>query len=184
MSPILRGLIAVAVVFLTGCGGAPDPLSLAPDVSLDRYAGRWYVIANIPYFAEKGNVASYFDVSFEPGGGLKDVYHALPGQFDAKPTEFTMGGYVVPGTKNARWRESPFWPVYLSYLILYVDPNYQYALVGYPGRGYGWIFARKPQIDEATYQLLLGRMKDEGYDTSLFRRVPQTPGQIGMSGFQ
>jgi len=95
-----------------------------------------------------------------------------------------MGGYVVPGSHNARWRETPFWPLYLSYLILYVDPDYQYALVGYPGRGYGWIFSRKPEIDDATYQSLLGRMKDAGYDTARFRRVPQTPQQVGTSGFQ
>jgi apolipoprotein D and lipocalin family protein len=39
-------------------------LTLASDVDLDRYAGRWHVIANIPYFAEKGNVGSYFDVPY------------------------------------------------------------------------------------------------------------------------
>jgi apolipoprotein D and lipocalin family protein len=91
---------------------------------------------------------------------------------------------VVPGTGNARWRESPFWPIYLSYLILYVDPDYRYALVGYPGRNYGWILARQPEIDDLKYQSLLGRLKDHGYDTSLFRRVPQSASEIGKNGFQ
>jgi apolipoprotein D and lipocalin family protein len=183
----LRELILPALgacLLIAGCSADPKPLVLAPSVDLDRYAGRWYVIANIPYFAEKGNVGSYFDVSFPPGGGLKDVYSAHPKNFDAPLTSFTMGGYIVPGTGNARWRESPFWPVYLSYLILYVDPDYRTALVGYPGRGYGWIFARTPQIDDATYRLLLDRMQDQGYDTSLLRRVPQAPEQIGIPGFQ
>lgn len=169
---------------LAGCGDDGPPLTLAKDVDLTRYAGRWYVIANIPYFAEKGNVGSYFDVSFEPGGKLKDVYNARAKSFDAKPSSFTMGGYVVPDTGNARWRETPFWPLYLSYLILYVDPDYQYALVGYPGRDFGWVFARQPVIDQATYQSLLGRMHDQGYDTGKFLRVPQTPEQVGAAGFQ
>jgi apolipoprotein D and lipocalin family protein len=90
----------------------------------------------------------------------------------------------VPGTGNARWRESPLWPLYLSYLILYVDADYQTALLGYPGRGYGWVFARKPVIDDTTYQSLLTRMKDQGYDIGQFRRVLQTPDQIGSPGFQ
>jgi apolipoprotein D and lipocalin family protein len=93
-------------------------------------------------------------------------------------------GYVVSGTGNAVWRESPFWPLYLSYLILYVDPQYQTALVSYPGRGYGWAFSRTPVIDDARHQFLLGRLKDQGYDISRFRRVPQTPAQIGNPGFQ
>nr|WP_294563226.1 lipocalin family protein [uncultured Rhodopila sp.] len=181
---ILPAVAVTALALISGCAADPRPLALAPNVDLNRYAGRWYVIANIPYFAENGNVGSYFDVSFQPGGGLTDVYNARKKDFSAPVTSFTMGGYVVPGSGNARWRETPFWPLYLSYLILYVDPDYQTALVGYPGRGYGWIFARRPVIDDTTYESLLNRMRDQGYDTTLFRRVPQTPGQIGNPGFQ
>lgn len=177
-------ITACGLSFLAGCSPENRPLTLAPAVDLNRYSGRWYVIANIPYFAEKGNVGSYFDVSFQPDGRLTDAYNAHPKTFDAPTKTYTLGGYVVRGTGNARWRESPFWPLYLSYLILYVDPDYQTALVGYPGRGYGWVFAREPVVDDSTYQSLLGRLKDQGYDISQFRRVPQTPGQIGNPGFQ
>jgi apolipoprotein D and lipocalin family protein len=175
---------ALGISALAGCAPDPHPLPLASNVDMSRYAGRWYVIANIPYFAENGNVGSYFDITPKPDNKLTDVYTAHPKDFSAPVKTFTMNGYVVPGTGNARWRESPFWPLYLSYLILYVDPAYQTALVGYPGRGYGWVFARQPVIDNATYQSLLVRLKDDGYDTTRFRRVPQTPAQIGNPGFQ
>ena len=173
----------LGLFLLAGCSSDP-PLTLAPQVDLDRYAGRWYVIANIPYFAEKDNVASYFDIAMKPGGKLTDTYVARPKSFSAPEKSFLLNGYVVPDTGNARWRESPFWPLYLSYLILYVDPDYQTALVGYPGRGYGWIFARTPTIADSAYEALLGRMKDQGYDTTRFRRVPQIPAQLGAPGFQ
>lgn len=91
---------------------------------------------------------------------------------------------MEPGTGNARWRESPFWPLYLSDLILYVDPDYQTALVGYPGRGYGWVFARQPVIADASYQSLLTRMQEQGYDAGQFRRVPRIPAKIGNPDFQ
>jgi apolipoprotein D and lipocalin family protein len=39
---------------LAACSSESPPPTLAPDVDLSRYAGRWYVITNIPYFAEKG----------------------------------------------------------------------------------------------------------------------------------
>jgi apolipoprotein D and lipocalin family protein len=151
-------------------------------VDLDRYSGRWYVIANIPYFAERGKVASYFDVSF-PGGHVRDVYTARS-DFASPESRFVMGGYVVPGTGGAKWRESPFWPLYFSYLILDIDPDYETALVGYRGRQYGWVFSRKPDMDDATYARLLKKFGDLGYDTGLFRRVPQHPDQIGKPGFQ
>ena len=185
MEPVLKRILTLVLLMtLAACADNGPPLTLARDVSLDRYAGRWYVIANIPYFAEQGNVGSWFDVSFTPDGHLRDVYNARAKNFDAPLSRFTMGGYVVPETGNARWRETPFWPLYLSYLILYVDPDYKTALVGYPGREYGWVFSRTPEMDDATYQSLLSRLRDQGYDTTKFRRVPQAPDQIGKPGFQ
>jgi apolipoprotein D and lipocalin family protein len=180
----LPSLAFALLGFLAGCATSTPPLTLAANVDLNRYAGRWYIIANIPYFAENGNVGTYFDISFPGDGQVKDIYNAHAKTFDAKLSTFTMNGYVVPHTGDARWRESPFWPLYLSYLILYVSPDYQYALVGYPGRNYGWVLARQPVIPEATYQSLLDRFKVQGYDISKFRRVPQTPDQIGKLGFQ
>ena len=179
----IASCLAVCATILLGCADEGPQLHLQSDVDLSRYARRWYIIANIPYFAERGNVGSYFDVSF-PDGRVRDVYTGRSKTFTAEPSSFTMHGYVVPGTGNAYWRESPFWPVYLSYLILYVDPQYQTALVGYPGRGYGWVLSRSPDMDEETYRRLLMRFAAAGYDTSLFQRVPQSAEQIGQSGFQ
>jgi apolipoprotein D and lipocalin family protein len=179
---LLAGL-ALALSGLAACSSAGPPLPLASNVDLPRYAGHWFIIANIPYFAERGYVGSSFDVSF-PGGEVLDIYTGFDKDFSAKPSRFTLHGYVVPDTGNARWRESPFWPLYFSYLILYVDPDYQTALVGYPGRGYGWVLSRAATMDEATYRGLLDRFGALGYDTTQFRRVPQSPDQIGQPGFQ
>jgi apolipoprotein D and lipocalin family protein len=174
----------VVLVALAGCAEDDEPaLVLAAKVDLQRYAGRWYIIANIPYFAERGKVGSFFDISF-PEGTVLDVYYGHSQTFDAPAKSFTMRGYVVRDTGNARWRESPLWPIYLSYLILWVDPDYRYALVGYPGRGYGWVLSRSPTVDNATYRELLGRFAAQRYNLLLFRRVPQAPEQIGQPGYR
>lgn len=174
--------ILLVLTLLSGCATFGTSQALAPHVDLSRYAGRWYIIANIPYFAERGNVGSYFDVSF-PNGKVRDVYHGRSGGFDAKLSRFVMHGYVVKGTGNAYWRESPLWPFHFSYLILYVSPDYQTALVGYPGHGYGWVLSRHRHMDDATYHALLARFAALGYDPAQFRRVPQFPDQIGKPGF-
>ena len=54
---------ALFALGLSGCIVVPKsddapPTQLAANVDLDRYMGKWYIIANIPYFAEKGKVAS------------------------------------------------------------------------------------------------------------------------------
>lgn len=152
-------------------------LALAPEVDLDRYMGHWYVIANIPYAFENGDVGAYVDYK-KDGDDIEVVYHAHRPDFD-HPMHTRKGeAYVVKNTHNAEWRVSYLWPVYTSYEILYVDPDYQYALVGYPGRSLGWVYARSPHVDDAKLQSLLARFAADGYDISQFRRVPQTPEQV------
>lgn len=182
MSRLRLLAILLGLVGLVACGAVNPTMPLAPNVDLQRYSGRWYVIANIPYFAERGKVGSYFDISVE-GDRFRDVYWGRS-DFASEPSSFTMTGYVVPDTGNAYWRESPLWPIYLSYLIIYVDQEYRYALVGYPGHGYGWVLSRTAEMDEATYQGLLQRLAQAGYDISQFRRVPQRQEDIGKPGFQ
>lgn len=172
----MRRLLLTCLLLLGACAGDDPPQALHPNVDLQRYSGRWHIIANIPYFAEAGMVGSSFDIRFTAPDRFDDVYWARKATLDAPLQSFTMRGYVKPGTGNAYWREAPFWPLYLSYLILYVDPEYRTALVGYPGRGYGWVLSREPQMDEATYQALLTRFAAQGYDTSQFVRIPQLPG--------
>jgi apolipoprotein D and lipocalin family protein len=176
-------LLMLVGLLLAGCAADNPPQRLAPQVDRAAYAGRWYIIGEIPYFAERGEVGSYFEVSFDDTK-VTDRYVGRAGSFDAKPDSLTMKGYVVPDTGNARWRESPFWPLYFSYLILYVDPDYRTALVGYPGHGYGWVLSRTPSMADDTYRALLQRFAAEGYDISQFRRVPQTPEEIGKPGFE
>jgi apolipoprotein D and lipocalin family protein len=177
----ISALLAI-LLLLSACQTFGTRQPLAPNVDLSRYAGRWYVIANIPYFAERGNVGSYFEISF-PDGKVRDVYYGRSGGFDAELSRFVMTGYVVEGTGNAYWRETPLWPIYLSYLILHVSPDYETALVGYPGRQYGWILARQPRMDDDTYTSLLGRFAALGYDPAMFQRIPQFPDQLGKPGF-
>jgi apolipoprotein D and lipocalin family protein len=187
---LLLALTSIAPITLDACAHTPSepiadaPLKLAPNVDLDRYMGRWYIIANVPYFAERGFVGSYVEYSKRADGDIDDIFFGHKKTFDSELTRAALKDYVVEGTHNAKWRASPFWPIYFSYPIIYVDADYQYALIGYPDKSWGWIFARSPQMSDAKYQDLLQHFAAQGYDISTFKRVPQTPEQLGQPGFQ
>ena len=189
---IVSLLCAAACVLLGACADAPAnpnpradaPLTLAPAVDLQRFMGRWYVIANIPYFAEQGYVGSYVEYTLRADGDIDDLYFGRKSSFEKPLEQKTLKDSVVSGSNNAEWRSSPFWPVSFSYLILYVDPAYQYALIGYPGRKWGWVFARSPEISDTAYQQLLAELDRHGYDSTRFQRVPQQVDQLGKPGFQ
>ena len=193
MSRPLRAVLVLSAValVLSACISSPKnpnpraqgELKLAPSVDLSRYMGRWYIVANIPYFAEKDFVGSYAEWNLRDDGKIDDSYYAHKNTFDAPLKHYQFTDSVIPGTNNAEWSVRIFWPLYASQKTLYVDDDYQYTLIGYTDRKLGWIFARSPNISDAKYRELLGRLEEMGYDTSRFRRVPQTPDQIGKQGF-
>lgn len=167
---LLAGLPALAA-----CAGPADtPLRLAPYVDLERYFGRWTIIANIPYFAEAGNVDGQVEYRRRPDGDIADIYDAREKGFGSPLVRREGRAYVVPGTNNAMWRVTFLWPIFVSYPILHVDEGYTTALIGYPDRSLGWVFSRERSMAEPAYQALLGRFAGQGYDTSQFRRVPQS----------
>ncbi|WP_322049822.1 lipocalin family protein [Paraburkholderia bannensis] len=190
VAALTRLLYVAACLGLSACtSGTPNPnpraalpLQSVP-VDLPRYMGRWYVIANIPYFAERGFVASRAEWTLRADGRIDDVFVGRKGGFAEPERRYQFLDTVKTGSDGGEWSVRLFWPIHVTQLTLYVDPDYRYTLLGYPGKKLGWIFARQPQIDEEQYRALLARLDSMGYDTSLFRRVPQMPSQIGQPGF-
>ncbi|KAF4346572.1 hypothetical protein F8388_001874 [Cannabis sativa] len=60
----------------------------------------------------------------------------------------------------------PIIPVTCDYWVLYIDEDYQVALVGQPSRNYLWILSRESHIDDEIFNELVERAKSEGYDMS------------------
>ena len=189
---LTAGLASViaTIVLLAGCSSTPvnpnpraaQELKLA-QVDLPKYMGKWYVIANIPYFGEKDYVGGQAEWKLRPDGKIDDAYIGRKNNFDSPETRREFVDTVVPDTGNAHWRVQLFWPISVSQLTLYVDPMYQYTVLGYPDKSLGWIFARTPSITEAKYQEMLGKLEEQGYDISRVKKVPQQREQMGKPGF-
>jgi apolipoprotein D and lipocalin family protein len=162
---------------------ADMPLRSVP-VDLARYMGRWYVIANIPYFAERDFVATHVEWTLREDGKIEDVFHGRKNGFDKPETRHRFIDTVKPGSGGGEWSVQLFWPIRVTQMTLWVAPDYRYTILGYPDRKLGWIFSREATMSDDTYRSLLARLDAMGYDTTRFRRVPQTPAQIGQAGFQ
>ena len=145
---IRLGAVAMTLALVAACGASPPnqnpraelPLKTVP-VDLPRYMGKWYVIANIPYFGERGNVASYAEWVLRDDGRIDDHYVYRPGSFDAPTKRMTFLDTPVPGSGGGEWRVRLFWPVTVQQLTLYVDPDYRVTLLGYPARAWAGVCA-------------------------------------------
>jgi apolipoprotein D and lipocalin family protein len=173
----LRLLLLILIATLTvGCSSMKPELRTVPHVDLPRYMGDWYVIANIPYFAEKNCFDSIESYELRPDGDIHNWFSCRKGSFDAPmKRKVDTRATVVDKTTNAHWKVKFFKVISVEYLIIDLDPQYQWVVVGHPSRRYGWIMARSRTMSPDLYNQILTRLGQQGYDTGKFAKVPQNP---------
>ena len=132
---LLRALAVTALLTVSGCvsmGGASSrPLRPVAHVDLPRYMGGWFVIANIPYFAEKDCFDSVEGYALRPDGRIDNKFACREKSFDApmRPKLKTIAT-VYDRTSNAEWRVPFFRVVRVKYFVIDLDIDYRWAVIG------------------------------------------------------
>lgn len=148
---------------------APAPLRTVEHVDLQRYAGTWYEIASFPTFFQRGCSRTTATYEVRDDGRVSVRNRCLRNGEKAG-----VAGVAWPlDETNARLKVRFFWPFTGDYQILALDPDYGWAVVGTPSRGYLWILARTPRIDEALYRELAAKAEAQGFAVSRLVRTPQ-----------
>lgn len=150
---------------------------------LQRYMGRWYVISNIPYFPERGKVATYDEYILRTDGRIDNIY-GFKKAFGKKEKQWKALATVTPDTGNKKWTIKFFGLMNADYEILEVAPDYSWALIGHPKRKLGWVFSRDPKMGDELHETLLNEIEKYDYQKTDFKRVPQFVEQVGKPGFQ
>ena len=160
---LLTRMVMIAGIFL-GCAAAPQtPLETVPRVDLNRYVGRWYEIASFPTWFQKGCLGSTADYRLRPDGEI-DVLNQCRKAPDGVPDSARGRAWVTdPGT-NAKLKVQFFWPFRGDYWIIDLGRDYDYAVVGHPGRDYLWVLSRTPHMEDELYGRILERVRQKGYD--------------------
>ncbi|CAH9070434.1 unnamed protein product [Cuscuta epithymum] len=160
--------------------------SVVKGLDVERYMGRWYEIASFPsLFQPKNGVDTRATYKLNPDGTI----HVLNETWNNGKRDFIEGtAYKAdPKSDEAKLKVKfyvpsflPLIPVTGDYWVLFIDKDYQYALIGHPLRSYLWILCRSPQLDDATYNQLVEMAKNEGYDVNKLHKTPQsaTPPEV------
>lgn len=182
----LLPLLGLALLAACAARSSPElpPLKRPERVALEDFAGTWYVIANIPYFAERGRVASRVEYRPRPDGRFDDLYYSRKRSF-AAPERLLRGiAWPLDPPAHTRWRSRFYWPFTFDFDVLHLDAGRGHLLLGHPSRDYAWVMARRPELSEEEYRALLSLLAAQGYDPARLLRVPQRPEQLGQAGFQ
>lgn len=170
----MRRLALLMVLVLVGCVGLPEGTQPVKGFELPRYLGQWYEIARLDHSFERGLERVTADYSMREDGGVRVINRG----FDPVTGEWRQAegrAYFLQSADVGSLKVSFFGPFYGGYHILALDQrNYQYALIAGPDRSYLWLLARTPQLDEGTYQALVGQARQLGFPVSQLIRVKQT----------
>ena len=185
----LRPLLKIAaagttLALLAACATASNtpPMADPGPIDLKRFMGQWHVIAHVPYFGERGHVASSDTYTLKPNGDIAVHYRYQTG-FKEPVKTFDSRATVKKGTGDRDWTTWFFGVVPTKFRVLEVSPDDSWALIGYPGRDLAWVFSRQQVMDAPQYEDLVRRIQGHGVDAAKLRRVPQVAEQVGQPGF-
>lgn len=147
------------------------PLATIASLDIPRYMGRWHEIAKFPNWFQKKCVGdTSAEYSLKPEGGVQVINRCRMenGEWnEAKGLARQIGG---PASPKLEVRFAPAWlsfipAVWGDYWVIDLDPEYQLVAISEPRREYLWILAREPRLNGETYEKLLNRLRQLGFDT-------------------
>lgn len=166
--------ILLSVILTISCNTEMKKLETVENVELEKYLGKWYEIIRLPNRFEKGLICVTADYSLREDGKIK-VLNSGRKENDTSKLDVATGKAWIPDpAESGRLKVQFFWPFSGGYYIFHLDKeNYQYALVGEPGRKYFWLLSRTPKISNELYNELVSVAGENGFDTSKFYKTPQ-----------
>ena len=149
---------------LVACKSPTPPKGVKPvtDFDASRYFGKWYEIARLDYYFERGLDHVTAEYSQKPDGSIRVLNRGYdPEKMKWKQSE---GKALFTGPKTtASLKVSFFGPFYAGYNVIAIDPDYKYALVSGQSLDYLWILSRTPDIPTGVKIKYLEIAKEYGF---------------------
>lgn len=167
---VLGGLGFAIARNLRGQQQAKASLTSVHGLDLNRFAGKWFEIARLP--GKHNDIAGMtltYTLNADNSLDVVCTYH----DHDLDGPEHTERKHIHIGEADNRshLRKQVFGPISTDYWVLEVGKNYEYAVLGTPSRKHLWVLSRSPKFDQARYEEILGRMREQGFAVDKLIRI-------------
>ena len=172
---VLFYMLSAVITFYSPSSLALPTLRTVDYVDLDRFMGKWYVIARVPTRFEKNTFnASVSTHRASPGPVPIDwTFTSNKGGFSGPQKTYRPTGFIVDTDTNAVWKMQFIWPIKVDFRIVYLDADYQRTVIAREKRDYVWLMARDPVLSEEEYASFVQFIVSLGYSENQLRRVPK-----------
>lgn len=165
--------IIILMLAFSACQKEYAKLETAQNVNLNKYVGKWYEIASIPQRFQKGCTCT--TAEYIKKDGYIEVINKCINEDENGELETAKGkAFLASDSSNSKLQVQFFWPFKGDYWIVELGDNYEYAAVGAPSREYLWILSRKPSLEKASYDVLLGKLANKGFPITELQKTDQS----------
>jgi lipocalin len=167
--------ILAMCIILCSCSAQNELIdkTVVKDLDIHKYLGKWYEIARYDHSFERDLVGVTATYSFREDGKIKVVNSGFEKTLNGEKSE-AIGKAKIPDENiPSKLKVSFFWFFYGDYLVLDLDENYQWAIIGSSSDNYLWILSRTPIIEKNIYNELLNKLTNRGYDVDKLLKVEQ-----------
>ena len=163
----------VTILLLASCT-ATTPIKTVSQVDLDRFMGKWYVIANIPTFFERDVLNPTETYELTPEGYIDTKFEFYDPNSE-RSKSYNPKAYILNKETNATWGMQFIWPFKADFRIVYLNQDYSATVIGRSKRDYIWLMARTPEISDSIYEDMLKKAETLGYDVTKIERAIHQP---------
>jgi apolipoprotein D and lipocalin family protein len=145
------------------CAASTKQLNSKKDFESERFLGKWYEIARLDHSFERGLDYVTATYSISDDGKIKVLNEGV--RQDGTRSSAIGKAYVKnPDDKVGELRVSFFWIFYAKYRIIFLDKDYQTAIITSGTMDYLWILSRKPVLSEHEMMQLVYFCGESGFD--------------------
>lgn len=148
-------------LFLFACAKKGPNIPPVQNFDIEKYLGEWYEIARTDNAFERGCEDVKAIYTKREKGGI----HVLNScTLKGKKKEARGIAYFRGANNIGELKVSFFRPFYGTYRVIYVDTNYQNAIVYGGSPKYIWILSKNKDIDTLTLRTLFNKVSDFNLD--------------------
>ncbi|MES2800919.1 MAG: lipocalin family protein [Bdellovibrionota bacterium] len=169
----MKSFNLISVLFFTACASAPRYEKTVAHVEIDKFMGKWYVMAGRFTMFEKDVFNGIETYTLNPQEKRIDISFTYNKKsFSGDEKSLPQKGWIYNTSTNSHWKVSPLWPLKFDYLIVDLASDYSWTVIGVPDQAYVWIMARDYTISKSKVDEIIKSMTEKGYNMKDIVFVP------------
>jgi len=142
-------------------------------VNYKLYQGKWYEIARLPNSFEDGLICITMTYTYKDDGIMTVISSAKSKSNPADIKSLSAKAWIPDENEPQKIKMQIMWPVTFDFILIHIDEEKGYSIIGSPHKQKLWILSRQPMINENDMSALKTILEKNQYNVEKLVYVDQ-----------